>query len=156
MYKFEETHNIHQNNAEHSSWLILTSSVFTKSSFLFVNCMIPLNSTWVPSLGDKTCHCQFVGLYSEPSRIHPVPFPWPTQHQFPTLSLQAVSTLLRTPSKLPGPLAQHSITDLQSLLRWQKARSWTLFALNCSIVHMQVRQRLLFPSLYYSSVWITY
>lgn len=92
MYKFEETHNTHQNNAEHSSWLILTFSVFTESSFIFVNCMIPLNSTWVPSLGDKTCHCQFVGLHSEQSRIHPAPLPWPTQHQSPTLSLQAVST----------------------------------------------------------------
>lgn len=53
MCKFEETDNMHQNNAESSSRLILTFLVLTKSSFRFVNGMIPLNSTWVPSLGDK-------------------------------------------------------------------------------------------------------
>lgn len=44
--------------------------------------------------------------YLEQSSIHPGPFPWPTQHQFPILSLQAASipqVLLSTPL---GPLNQ--------------------------------------------------
>lgn len=151
MHKFEETHNTHQNNAESSSWLILTFSVFTESSFTFVNCMIPLNSTWVPSLGDKTHAADLLDFYSERSSTHPVPFPGPAQHQSSTLSLQAAGTWPSAPSSLPGPpqpqpLPHLGIMDLQPLFKMAKGREMYSVCSESLYRCVHVRQRPLFPS----------
>lgn len=145
MCKFEETGNKYQNNAEGSSRLILTFLVLTESSFRFVNCMITLNSTWVPSLGDKLTQPICWTCIQSQGRAVSFQFP-PTECFFhPSWAPLAIATDSPQHHGFPMPfnLGKQRAMDLicSGLLHYSVCK-WNRDPFS--------------PYLCYSSIWITY
>lgn len=115
----------------------MTHSYFLRvpwKQFYIVNCMIPVNSTWVPSLGDKTHHCQFAGLIFRAEQYPSGSFP--QAHPAPVPQSLATGQQAHHWALLPTPLRRHSHCRTAAsgacnpFLRWQKGGRRTLFALN--------------------------